>query len=165
MEHPVQLSMGFREQLMKLPEDIRRIIHEYVLKNEYEDYITDYLSKFCDYSYYLAGVLGGMALSDLHSTEQGLGNKSIVYDFTPEQITHLLEKGSELLLLRIHTDNLLEEALNDHPTLSALFTEHQITSLIEIPGTWVEAFSENGDELFKFFTENIGILFSVTGAL
>ena len=146
------------EQLMQLPEDIRRLIYQKLLEGDYKDNVADYLSKYTQYRSYISGMNVNLTLNNWENVQ-----KSFV--IAPENIQYLIDKGNELLHLRIHIDNVAEEVLSEHNSLSALLCEHDVLPLIEIPGEWVDVFSQNGDELFELFNNNIGTIFSVKGSL
>ncbi len=125
--------------------------------------MTQYLTDHAEYTAQLNTLFHQRVhdIADLRA--MGADPYEFTNNLTTEQIRYIIDRGTHLIDMRAQLNYIFESTLRDNVTVASLLEVHLIAPSITVPGVCVDELSQNGDELFKFFHDNIGGFFSVVG--
>lgn len=125
--------------------------------------MTHYLTEHAEYTAQLTTMFDERVheIADLRA--MGADPYEFTNNLSTEQIRYIIDTGNHILDMRGQLDSIFESTLSNNVTVASLLEEHLIAPTILVPGVCADELSQNGDELFKFFHNNIGGFFSVVG--
>lgn len=125
--------------------------------------MTNYVTEHAEYTAQLNAMFDARVheIADLRA--MGADPYEFTNNLSTEQIRYIVDTGNHLLDMRSQLNHIFEMTLRDNVTVASLFEENLIAPTILVPGVCVDELSENGDELFRFFQDNLGGFLSVVG--